>query len=60
MSFIPLQNETTFDNVPYEEACRQLEEAGAAVVGLNCGRGPGNILKIMKKIRQACKVRNSR
>ncbi|XP_059141150.1 betaine--homocysteine S-methyltransferase 1-like [Physella acuta] len=45
----------TFDDVLFEDACRQLEEAGAAVVGLNCGRGPGSILGLMKKIRAACK-----
>ncbi|KAK6985735.1 betaine--homocysteine S-methyltransferase 1 [Biomphalaria glabrata] len=47
--------ELTFDKVPFEDACKQLEDAGAAVVGLNCGRGPATILPLMKKIRQTCK-----
>ena len=38
------------------EACRKLEEAGASVVGLNCGRGPATMLPILREIRQACKV----
>ncbi|GFO26858.1 betaine--homocysteine s-methyltransferase 1-like [Plakobranchus ocellatus] len=45
----------TFDGYSYAEACRKLEEAGAAVVGLNCGRGPETILPLMKEIRKACK-----
>ncbi|KAH9503691.1 hypothetical protein Btru_067172 [Bulinus truncatus] len=47
--------DTTFDGVPFEDACKRLEDAGAAVVGLNCGRGPATILPLMKKIRQTCK-----
>ncbi|KAH9503692.1 S-methylmethionine--homocysteine S-methyltransferase bhmt2 [Bulinus truncatus] len=47
--------DTTFDGVPFEDACKRLEDAGAAaVVGLNCGRGPATILPLMKKIRQTC------
>ena len=34
--------ETTIDGVAFDEACRQLEAAGADVVGLNCSRGPGH------------------
>ncbi|CAL1532769.1 unnamed protein product [Lymnaea stagnalis] len=45
----------TFDEVPFEDACRQLEESGAAVVGLNCGRGPKTILPLIKKVRASCK-----
>jgi len=47
-------NKTT-DDFPIAEACRLLEEAGAAVVGLNCGKGPGTIIEPLKQIRQACK-----
>lgn len=55
VSLITHDGESTFDGVPYEVACRQLEEAGAAVVGLNCGRGPATMLPIVKRIREACK-----
>jgi betaine-homocysteine S-methyltransferase len=35
-----------------QEACRRLEVAGAAVVGLNCIRGPRTMLPLLKAIRQ--------
>lgn len=50
-------NNSTTDGVPYPEACRRLEEAGACVVGLNCTYGPTTMLPLMREIRQACKVR---
>jgi betaine-homocysteine S-methyltransferase len=40
--------------VPCEEACRQLAEAGADVVGLNCGRGPATMLPGLHAIKAAC------
>nr|KAG5708418.1 hypothetical protein BaRGS_026145 [Batillaria attramentaria] len=55
VSFIPHEKDKTFDGVPYGEACRRLEEAGAAVVGLNCGRGPRLMMENMKEVRKACK-----
>lgn len=48
--------EDTGDGIPYAEACRILENKGAAVVGLNCGSGPRRHIELMKKIRAACKV----
>jgi betaine-homocysteine S-methyltransferase len=36
------------------EACRRLEDAGAAVVGLNCIRGPRTMLPLLEQIRAAC------
>ena len=38
------------------ENCRKMEEAGADVVGINCGAGPATILPLIKKVRAACKV----
>src|SRR5215831_17016607 len=40
------------------EACRQAEQAGAAVVGLNCIRGPRTMLPLLGQIREAvsCEV----
>ena len=46
----------TYDNVPFPEALRTLEERGADVVGLNCTRGPETILPLMREIRRVCKV----
>jgi betaine-homocysteine S-methyltransferase len=37
-----------------EEACRRIEDAGAAVVGLNCIRGPQTMLPLIERIRAAC------
>jgi methionine synthase I (cobalamin-dependent) len=44
------------DGVKIAEGCKQLEGAGAAVVGLNCGMGPETMLPLMREIRQICKV----
>ncbi|KAJ8314969.1 hypothetical protein KUTeg_007119, partial [Tegillarca granosa] len=45
----------TYDNVPLAEACLKLENAGAAVVGLNCARGPETMLPLLREIRALCK-----
>jgi betaine-homocysteine S-methyltransferase len=39
-----------------EEACRRLADAGAAVVGLNCIRGPQTMLPLLRAIRAAVDV----
>jgi betaine-homocysteine S-methyltransferase len=44
---------TTRDGLTPEEACRQLEAAGADVVGLNCSRGPATMLPAIRAIREA-------
>ena len=46
----------TVDEVSVIEASRRLEAKGAAVVGLNCSRGPKTILPLMKKVKEACQV----
>jgi betaine-homocysteine S-methyltransferase len=38
------------------EACRRLADAGAAVVGLNCIRGPQTMLPLLRDIRSAVDV----
>ena len=38
------------------EACRQLEAAGADVVGLNCARGPATMLPLLEEVRRAVTV----
>jgi betaine-homocysteine S-methyltransferase len=35
------------------EACRELEQAGAAVVGMNCIRGPASMLPLLEQVRAA-------
>jgi betaine-homocysteine S-methyltransferase len=54
--FAPYCPDETVDGVPIPEACRRLEDAGAAVVGLNCARGPKTMIPLLKDIRKACKV----
>ncbi len=39
-----------------EEACRRLADAGAAVVGLNCIRGPETMLPLLGAVRAAVDV----
>jgi betaine-homocysteine S-methyltransferase len=47
------QEPTTRDGLSPAEACRQLEAAGADVVGLNCIRGPRTMLPQLEAIRSA-------
>ena len=37
-----------------EDACKRLEDAGAAVVGLNCIRGPQTMLPLIERVRAGC------
>lgn len=43
------------DGVGVAEACKKLEDDGAAIVGLNCFRGPGTIMDLLKEVRTVCK-----
>lgn len=42
----------TWDGYDYVEACRILADRGAAVVGLNCDRGPATMLPLIARIRE--------
>jgi betaine-homocysteine S-methyltransferase len=44
----------TRDGWAPEDACRRIEDAGAAVVGLNCIRGPRTMLPLVERVRAAC------
>jgi betaine-homocysteine S-methyltransferase len=46
----------TREGWPPEDACRRLADAGAAVVGLNCIRGPQTMLPLLTAIREAVDV----
>ncbi|XP_056000740.1 betaine--homocysteine S-methyltransferase 1-like [Ostrea edulis] len=46
---------TMQDGIPVDEACKRLEDAGADVVGLNCGRGPETIIEPLKLVLKACR-----
>ncbi|XP_053398081.1 S-methylmethionine--homocysteine S-methyltransferase BHMT2-like [Mercenaria mercenaria] len=45
----------TTDEVPIPEACKRLEDQGAAVVGLNCSRGPDIMMPLIREVKNACK-----
>jgi betaine-homocysteine S-methyltransferase len=47
------QSPLTRDGYTPADACARLEEAGADVVGLNCGRGPATMLPALREIREA-------
>jgi betaine-homocysteine S-methyltransferase len=49
------QEGVTLEGWSPAEICRRLEDAGAAVVGLNCARGPQTMLPLLAEIRKAVK-----
>ena len=50
------ENGDLLDGVTVHDACRQLELAGADVVGLNCYVGPQMMLPLLERVRAVCKV----
>src|SRR2546423_1510872 len=53
VTFASSSSEQTIDGHELDEACKQLEDGGADVVGLNCSRGPKTMLPILDRIRTA-------
>jgi betaine-homocysteine S-methyltransferase len=56
VTFASVQPETTYDGYDYVEACKILAGEGAAIVGLNCSRGPATMLPLLERIRAAVDV----
>lgn len=56
VTFASVQPERTYDGYGYVDACRALADAGAAVVGLNCSRGPATMLPLLAEICSAVTV----
>ena len=56
VTFASVQATRTYDGYDYVEACRILADNGAAVVGLNCSRGPETMLPLLERIRAAVDV----
>ena len=50
-------SDTLIDGVKIIDAIKRLEDAGAAVVGFNCGRGPETMLPLIREAVKVCKVR---
>jgi methionine synthase I (cobalamin-dependent) len=56
VTFASVQPDATYDGTDYVEACRIAAAHGAAVVGLNCSRGPATMLPLLERIRSAVDV----
>ena len=56
VTFASVQPAATYDDYDYVDACKALADAGAAVVGLNCSRGPDTMLPLLERIRAAVDV----
>jgi betaine-homocysteine S-methyltransferase len=56
VTFASVQDATTYDGYGYVEACKVLADHGAAVVGLNCSRGPATMLPLLERIRAAVEI----
>jgi betaine-homocysteine S-methyltransferase len=41
------------DGISLVDSCRELEQMGATVVGMNCNRGPVTMMPLVKEIREA-------
>jgi len=49
----PMAENVMRDDWQIVDTCRELEQRGADVVGMNCFRGPATMMPYLKKIRQA-------
>ncbi len=56
VTFASVQPTMTYDGYDYVDACRILADSGAAIVGLNCSRGPATMLPLLERIRAAVDV----
>ncbi|GAB3257466.1 homocysteine S-methyltransferase family protein [Kineosporia babensis] len=56
VTFASVQPEQTYDGYDYIEACKRLADAGAAVVGFNCSRGPETMQPMLEKLRAAVDI----
>ena len=52
VTMAPTQPKLTRDGYEYADACRILAAEGAAIVGLNCDRGPRTMLPLIARIRE--------
>lgn len=56
VTFASVKPDQTFDGYDYIEACKRLADAGAAVVGFNCSRGPATMQPMLEKLRAAVDI----
>jgi betaine-homocysteine S-methyltransferase len=56
VTFASVQAAQTYDGHDYVDACKRLADHGAAIVGLNCSRGPATMLPLLERIRASVDV----
>jgi betaine-homocysteine S-methyltransferase len=56
VTFASVKDAVTYDGYDYIEACKMLADHGAAVVGLNCSRGPATMLPLLERLRAAVDI----
>ena len=55
LTISPMGENMMRDGVSVIDTCKELEQRGADVVGMNCFRGPNTMMPYLKNIRQAIK-----
>ena len=45
---------TTLDGINIGDACKQIADAGALVVGVNCSWGPTTMIEVLEEIKKKC------
>ena len=50
VTFASVHSTSTYDGYTYVDACRRAADAGAAIVGLNCSRGPETMKALLAEI----------
>ena len=55
LTIAPMGENIMRDNVSIVDTCKELEQRGADVVGMNCFRGPTTMLPYLKEIRKIVK-----
>ena len=54
------QADVTRENWSVADACKRIADAGADVVGLNCIRGPATMMPLLRRVRKAVTIQDSR
>ena len=55
LTISPMGENTMRDGISVIDTCKELEQKGADVVGMNCFRGPNTMLPYLKEIRKVLK-----
>ena len=55
LTIAPMGENKMRDNVSVIDTCKELEQRGADVVGMNCFRGPATMMPFLKEIRNVIK-----